>query len=235
MGLAQGVVLPDVYPYAGPATMEFYTGEKRTGAEASGPGGATALSYKAVGRAVFPKSGAYLLYISPGPNGTVAAAPVSQSPVDYPGGSFAFINATGVPLEVKTTDDNNTVTATVALRVGGVSILPIGEPVMIRFSRTDKTPVEEIQHIVVEPNKLLRTSVLLLPDFSVNILNDEVGTIPAPGARSAGGPSPAQPPASTAAPVPAVGSSTTAKPAVAPAMASGTATVPRPPANATLH
>ncbi len=173
--IVPNVISPEVYPYTGPAEIDFYAADAKTGT-APARDGAAAPSYHVVGHAVFPKNGEYILYFSSGPNGTVLATPVPRSTTDFPAGTIALVNASGLPIEIKAFDLKNALKTTEIIRVGDVKVIPVGETLTFRLFRMDREPVEEFHHFLAEPNMAARFSLILMADLSLSVLSEDART-----------------------------------------------------------
>ncbi len=167
LSATQGRVSTKSYSYVGPATMEVFRADRTPGA---------ASKYKSVGKAIFTKSGSYILYVATsGENVTIAAA--NQSGGSFPAGSFCFVNGSGLALRIDLSDDNATpkpiVKATKPLPIGGAVVMPVTQSVSVHFYRTDKNPPVDVSHMSVDANKTMRTTVILMPDLSISTINDD--------------------------------------------------------------
>jgi len=214
LNIAPNQFSPELYAYTGPAEIEFFAPDAKPGATPARDAGASP-GYHVAGHAVFPKSGEYIVYFSPGPNGAMLASPVPKSTTDFPGGTIAFINATGLPVEVKAFDLKGVLKMTEIVQVGEVKVVPVVEPLSVRLLRMDRKPGEEFQHFLAEPNKLARFSAILMADLSISVLGEDAGMTSNAGTRASGTPSPAPSPPGTAPSLPATLPTRTATPAPA--------------------
>ncbi len=186
--------------YAGPAEMVIYR-QQRGAAPAPAPSTASGTAaaapavsgpdsnYVAAGKATFAGNGNYRLYLTPGPNNSVMGVPVPNSSSNFPGGSFMFVNASGVPLEVRFEDENDAVKKTAPLAVGQSVMMPMPPSTIVHFMRTDKKPADDVNHFLADTNKIARTTMIILPDFSTPTLTEDGSATAAPttGAASGGG------------------------------------------------